>query len=365
MLARMTVRLSDFTTQQIETIRATDFAAWVQCLHETGGPTLASKRFLERFPRSFNVDIVRKALDDPERVHAWTKAAVAAGSTTDWGAALTAPAELTTAFVAYANRQSLIGRIPGVLRVPFNVPVPVITSGATFAWVGEGRPKVPSALATASATIAPAKTAGTIVVSEELLRTGAPGTADVLRTVMAAGLARFLDLAITHPAIAAVAGLSPASWTNGALAVTGTGDASADVAALMAAYLTQYTPTAPVLLLPMAVAVDLGLHGARDVRVDGVGTVAGIPAVVSPAIAVTVIADVAAIPVADTGDLGVDVVRQATTELASPATEPPSAAVLVSLWQNNLVGIRAERIISWARAVPAAVAYLTPASVTP
>jgi hypothetical protein len=36
--------------------------------------------------------------------------------------------------------------------------------------------------------------------------------------------------------------------------------------------------------------------------------------------------------------------------------------VLVSLWQNNLVGLRAERMITWKRARTAAVRYISAAA---
>ena len=39
-------------------------------------------------------------------------------------------------------------------------------------------------------------------------------------------------------------------------------------------------------------------------------------------------------------------------------TMPTAATVMISLWQNNLIGIRAERYINWAKRRAGAVAYI-------
>jgi hypothetical protein len=44
---------------------------------------------------------------------------------------------------------------------------------------------------------------------------------------------------------------------------------------------------------------------------------------------------------------------------SDPANPTIDSTVLVSLWQRNLVGFRAERTMSWARRRTSAVAYLT------
>jgi hypothetical protein len=43
---------------------------------------------------------------------------------------------------------------------------------------------------------------------------------------------------------------------------------------------------------------------------------------------------------------------------------PDATTVFRSLWQDNLVGLRAERMINWQRARTAAVYYLTDAAYT-
>jgi hypothetical protein len=51
--------------------------------------------------------------------------------------------------------------------------------------------------------------------------------------------------------------------------------------------------------------------------------------------------------------------REASVQMDSAPTNPPAAAtVLVSLWQMNMVGIRAERFINWKKRRTGAVQYI-------
>ena len=44
---------------------------------------------------------------------------------------------------------------------------------------------------------------------------------------------------------------------------------------------------------------------------------------------------------------------------SAPASPADATTVYVSLWQQNLIGLRAERFVHWKRANPNAVKYLT------
>jgi len=69
---------------------------------------------------------------------------------------------------------------------------------------------------------------------------------------------------------------------------------------------------------------------------------------------------------ADDGGVSIDVSREATVQMDStPDTPTLATTVQTSLWQNNLVGLRAERFINWNRPMPAAVAYVSGATYTP
>ena len=53
---------------------------------------------------------------------------------------------------------------------------------------------------------------------------------------------------------------------------------------------------------------------------------------------------------ADEGGVNIDVSREASLQMDSaPASPADATTVLVSLWQHNMVGLRAERFINWKR----------------
>src|SRR5690606_33312572 len=90
---------------------------------------------------------------------------------------------------------------------------------------------------------------------------------------------------------------------------------------------------------------------------DG-GTLLGLPVIVSEQVPTTSAGSIVAllnaqdIYLGDEGGIAIDVSREASLEMSSTPTmdggaSPPVPAQVVSLWQNNLVGFRAERTINW------------------
>ena len=72
-----------------------------------------------------------------------------------------------------------------------------------------------------------------------------------------------------------------------------------------------------------------------------------------------ILAKASEIMLADDGDVMLDASNQASLEMDSAPTSPPTAStVLVSLWQHNMVGIRAERFINWTKRRAGAVQYI-------
>lgn len=62
----------------------------------------------------------------------------------------------------------------------------------------------------------------------------------------------------------------------------------------------------------------------------------------------------------DEGGVDLSMSTEASLQMDNAPDNPTTAStVLVSLWQRNLVGFRAERAINWARRRTSAVAYLT------
>jgi len=275
-------------------------------------------------------------------------------------------------FLELLRPRTIIGRIPNLRNVPFNISVPVQNGGGTYGWVGEGAPKPVGQLQLASATLGIAKAAGIIVISAELAKISNPSAESVVRNDMIAGMAQYLDTQFIDPTVAAVANLNPASITNGAngygTAGTSSDNARTDIKKGIT-LLTQslYNIGDVVIIMSEANAfalagaiTTLGVRPFPDITAQG-GNILGVPVVTSQA-AGNVVAFVHApsILFADDGGVTIDVSQEASIEMNTVPTSPATAStILVNLWQQNLIGLRAERFINWKRARTTAVVYTT------
>lgn len=316
-----------------------------------------------------------------------TKAPVPAGTTQDgnWAAPLVGEGtDVIADFVEFLRPRTILGRfgqdgVPSLRRVPFNVPLVGQTEGGVGYWVGEGKAKPLTRFGYERNILEIYKVANIAVVTEELLRRSNPAAEAMLRDNLAAAIAARLDTDFINPAKAAVAGVSPASITNGVTAVTSSGgDADAiraDIRALMATFIAaNNAPTSGVWIMGSVTALalsmmtnPLGQPEFGNVSMTG-GTFNGMPVIVSDYIpaGTVVLANANDIYLADEGGVQVDMSREASLEMAdNPAHNsdtPTGATSLVSLWQTNSVGFRVERFINWSRRRPSAVAVLTGAT---
>src|SRR5262245_49941154 len=204
--------LGTFTERQHRLSEAKTVAQWIQCLRATEGRDLeATALWLERYPRHSQ----RSAI---EHQHALIQnaASIGTGGGSSWASPL--PTALIASFVGLMRELSLLGRIPGLRKVPPNVPAPSVTSPGVFTWVGEGSSKPVTTLAFEQVSVPLTKALAMIIVSEELLKAEL-GTSELLRDTLLAGLAAFIDKEFTDPTIAATA-TRPGSITNG---ITGLG----------------------------------------------------------------------------------------------------------------------------------------------
>ena len=314
--------------------------------------------------------------DMPE-VELMTRAAVAAGTTTDstWAGPLVVAQPLVDEFLELLRPRTLLGQIPGLRQVPFNVSVPAQTTGGTYGWVGQNKPKPVTKADYTTITVPFAKAAGIIVLTEELVKLSSPSAEALVREEMIAGMAQFLDTQFTDPAVAAVANVNPASITNGASTAAASGvtgaAAKTDLAASVAVFTAAGIPLEGSVWLMtdsnafgIAVSVNaLGQPLFPGMSAQG-GTLFGMPVIVSNNVSNRVILMHApSILFADEGGVRIDVSREAAIQMDSGPTDTVDATtVYVSLWQRNFVGLRAERMITWIRARTAAVRYITAAA---
>ncbi|HFK2233671.1 TPA: phage major capsid protein [Pseudomonas aeruginosa] len=314
-----------------------------------------------------------------------TKAAVAAATTSDatWAGPLVGDETSVFAdFVEYLRPQTILGRfgtngIPSLRRVPFRVPLIGQTSGGDGYWVGEGQAKPLTKFDFERKTLEPLKVANIAVATMEVIRDSSPAADGIIRDQLAAALRERLDIDFIDPAKAAVAGVSPASILNGVAGIPSSGntadDVRADIRALFNAFIAaNNAPTFGVWLMPATTALALSLmqNPLGQAEFPGIsmtgGDLFGLPVIVSEYIpttsagAVVALVNASDIYLGDEGGVDLSMSTEASLQMDNAPDNPTTAStVLVSLWQRNLVGFRAERAINWARRRASAVAYLT------
>lgn len=314
------------------------------------------------------------------------RAAVAAGTTSGetWAGPLVGEeSSIFADFVEFLRPQTILGRfgtngIPSLRRVPFRTRLVGQTSGGAGYWVGEGKPKPLTKFDFSATTLEPLKVANIAVLSEENIRDSSPSSDTIVRDQLAAALRERMDRDFIDPDVALQQGVRPASITNGVVPIPSSGtDADAvreDVRRAMQGFIAANNPpTTGVWIMSATTALALSLMrnalGQRefpDITMFG-GMFEGLPVLTSEYVptddygAIVVLANASDIYFADEGDVAVDMSREASLEMldSSFTQNQPTGASLVSLWQNNLVGFRAERTLNWARRRDSAVQVIS------
>lgn len=305
------------------------------------------------------------------------RAAVAAGTTTDatWAAPLAPYQNMQSEFIELLRPMTIIGQMNGFRSVPFDVRMPRQTAASSAGWVGQGAPKRVTKLDFDTVTIPHAKIAAIVAITDELARMSTPSAEATVRQDLLDTVSQFMDVQFIDPTIAAVANVSPGAVTNGITGVDSTGGTVAQVTADLTAAITALAVAnigmrAPYWVMhTRAYNYLLSLRTSQDVfafRDELVaGRLMGFPVVKSNNVPLRdqnagggtegyiALMDAAEIFMADDGETMLDVSREASLQLDdAPAA---GAQALVSLWQNNLIGIRAERYVYWQRRRDAAV----------
>ena len=350
--------VSDLTTAYVAQAKAADYARWAQALMIAGGDSMsAGEIFAKRWPHSKNLDMIRKA-------------AVTPGSVSGWGEDLSPTRPLASAFIEFLRPRTVLGRLQAIRRVPFNVSFVAQTGGLGAAWVGEGQP-IPVYEGSFERTeFSRSKIAGLCVLTKDLVRSSDPAAESLVQRDLGAAIIQFSDQQLLDPAVATLPDVSPASITNGATEIESTGSTAAaveaDLSAMVGALVTGgIALQSPVWVMKPSTALALarlrGTGGARifpDVGPLG-GTIWTIPVITSTNAGdqITLI-DASEIMVADDG-LELDASDQGTVQLNDAPDAPATAStVQVSLWQENLVSLRAVRFIRWQRRRNEAVVWM-------
>lgn len=318
----------------------------------------------------------QKGSIDP-RVVEYAKAAVPAAQTGNpaWAGNLVTQGGVIGDFVEYLRPRTLVGRIPGLRSVPFNVPLVGQTSGGSGYWVGEGQAKPLTQWAYGTNILQSLKVANIAVITEELLKRSSVAADTMIRDELVRSLQERLDTDFVDPAKAAVAGVSPASITNGVTGIPSTGnDAAAiraDIAALMGGFLAANNiPSAGVYLMRTDTALMLSMmqNPLGQTEFPGIGmnggTFMGLPALVSDYVpaGTVILVNASDVYFADEGGFDLAMSREASLQMDSAPTmnsTTPTPIASVSMFQTNSVAFRAERHLNWAKRRPGAVQMLT------
>jgi HK97 family phage prohead protease len=324
-------------------------------------------------------EYARRMWPDMPHIAEVLKANVEPGTTSNatWAKPLVPSATtLFGEFLDFLRPATLIGRIPGLRQVPFNIRIPIQTGQSSPQWVGEKVAKPVNALAFSEVTLPWSKVAVISVITKELAKFSNPDAEQVVRTSLQRDTIQYLDQQFIDPTVAINAGISPASITNGIAPTAATGVTAAafrkDMASAMTTLLTaNQDPRDYVVLMSAAVALNLSLlvntlgqPEFPNIGLDG-GTILGLPVVISQSVgARVVIVNAPEILIAQDPAITIDASEEASLVMTDTPESSPAATSLVSMFQRNYIAIRAEIFITWIRARSTSVAYISNAVYT-
>lgn len=341
--------------------KGTAFIRYVIAMANARGSVSDALKFAERWEGS------------TPQVLQYIKAVAGTTTGTNWAMPLVEPGNLASEFIELLMPGTIIGKIAGLRRVPFNIKITVQTSGSLVNWVGEAAPKPVGELAFDTMSLGINKVAGIVVLTDELVKLSTPNAEQLVNDDLVKQVTKFLDAQFIDPTVAVSEGVHPASITNGVTPITASGVSAdsfrADMRALRTAYHTANMNTAGSVLIMNTLSADaladmvnaLGQPEFPGLTVSG-GTLRGMQVIVSENVpsdsdgSIIVMAKASDILLADDGVTVIDASREATLDMAGGSTP------VFSLWQKNCVGIRAERWITWKKARAEAVQYISGAN---
>lgn len=320
------------------------------------------------------VESNRVWMDQTPHVASALRAPVTAGTTTTtgWAAELAPLQNVTGEFVELLRAATLIGKIQGFRPASFMSLIPRQTAGTEGDWVGEGGRKPVGRITVDNIELRPLKIAKIVAITEELARFSNPSAEAVVRQDLVEGIQLRMDRTFADPTVTAQAGVRPASVFNGA---ANSGSSGGDMAALIAdlrtaeAHFTSMNMSLGGLAIITTENVaagigkllsPLGVVAFPGVTASG-GSVLGYNVYTSSVVPTGVVGFVkpSEVFLADDGQATVDVSNQASLVMDDGGS--PSATVMSSLWQENKIGIKAERFVNWALRHPDSTYYLTAA----
>lgn len=292
----------------------------------------------------------------PELAQLVEKAAVSALDSTNDPQLIAYRNDIADALVS----ASILGRLTGAVRLPFNTRLITATTGPTSGWAEHGKPVAATEMAAnAARTLRPYRVGAIAAVTAEVVQPGAVSD-EVFIRMLTASVAESIDLAFIDPLNGGSAA-KPASITAGGLVIQSTLSVpNIDAAArqLLARLASNKATRSPVFVASHALTAYMATARVNDAPAfPGVGfnggTYAGLPLIAStaaqsggspndPILAcfdsadVTLAIDAAEVSVSTNASIQLD---------TAPAAGPQS---LTSLFQAGMVGLKVEALVDFA-----------------
>jgi hypothetical protein len=246
---------------------------------------------------------------------------------------------------------SVLRKLVSLFRqVPFRLSIARETANATAAWIPEMGFKGLSPLAYDSIDPLEAYKACVLtVISQELAKFSTPSIEAQIRKSLAASIAQFVDAQFLNPAIAPIAGTCPGAITNGATAVVSTGAGSAAIQTDVNDMISALTAWGePRFITDPPTACHIAGSSTTlfpDVKYNG-GFLAGVPLITSTNVpaGLIVLLDCNEVLYAES-EISLDVAQDASLLMDDGGS--PARAEIVSMWQSNMVALKAEQYLCW------------------
>lgn len=330
----------------------------------------------------------RKWMAETPQIHKVLMTAVPAADTTTsgWASELAYAENMASEFIEYLRPMTIIGRLTGIRRVPFNIRMGSLTGGTTGYWVGQGKPIPVSKGTTGSLSLGITKAAGIAAFDKELMRLSSPSVEIMVRDDLAKAVAQVADDSFINPNNGGLTNITPASVLYGVTPITPTGTTAAhlqaDLASLFAAAIAaNLDTTGAVLVMTPTTALrlsllltSLGNKQYPDITING-GFLEGLPVVVSQNALIAgspqfgqmiVLLFPKEILLADDGGVAIDISDQTALEMLDNPTNTSTgstvATSMVSMYQTESVAVKAVRYLNWVKRRSSAAAFIQAAN---
>jgi hypothetical protein len=299
------------------------------------------------------------------RVIDFVRSAQTAGSMSGtWGEQL-AIRNLANGFLGSLSSISVFDLLwPNFLQVPLRTSILSVSATLTATPIAEANVKPLSKISLTAGDLDGVKVIGLLGITAEVLKITDPVATNLLRAELARAISRAGNTYLLPVLTSGASSFASSGTTATAI--------RQDIRTLLAAVSSGagsklYLIVPPVIAEAWSIVGDAsGAAAFPTCTFDG-GSLAGIPVVVcNEAVATEIIlCDATQIAAGQEGTLTIDATTEASFDFSDPGDSPVSASTnMISLWQNDLAALKAERIIGAKLLRTTAAAKITGAAYT-